>query len=242
MNKLRVTFRSNPTEVFDEAMSDLTLEWPVVSLSINGTLVGSNIDLAYTGTGQNRNIIVKEFDVDLTKNFDSFGFNLDVRKIHYEQTPGLGYQGQDDDSFISDAEYNHITEWSTFIFTVAEIMKLEYSEDSGATWDSFQYAYCYSYMVPGGLFDNKGLASLSFGDKIPGSTREKITVAEMKVIASQLGLPYTNDGVPVLARSNLGFNTYGILNYNGQSDISSIIAQKDLSVDQYTHISVFAPV
>jgi hypothetical protein len=241
MNKLRVTFRSNPTEVFDETMADLALEWPVASLSINGTLVDSNIDLVYTGTGQNRNIIVKEFDVDLTKNFDIFGFNLSVRKIHYEQTPGLGYQSQEEDSFISDAEYDHINNWSTIIFTVAEVMKLEYSEDNGATWDSFHYEDCYSYMIPGGLFDSKGLVSASFGDKIPGSTREKINVAEMKVIGSQLGLPYTNDGVPVMARSNLGFDTYAILNYNGQSDISSIITQEDLNVDQYTALCVFAP-
>lgn len=241
MNKLRVTFRSNPTEVFDETMADLALEWPVVSLSINGTLVDGNIDLVYTGTGQNRNIIVKEFDVDLTKNFDLVGLDLNVRKIHYDQIPGLGYQCQDEDSFISDAEYDHINNWSSVIFTVAEIMKLEYSEDGGTTWSSFKYESCYSYMIPGGLFDGKELVSLVVGSKIPSSTREKLTVAEMKVVATQLGLPYTNDGVPVMARSNLGFDTYAILNYNGQSDISSIIAQQDLSVDQYTAICVFAP-
>jgi hypothetical protein len=241
MNKLRVTFRSNPTEVFDEIMADLALEWPVVGLTVNGTVVDSNIDLVYTGNGQNRNIIVKEFDVDLTKNFDTFGLNLSVRKIHYEQTPGLGYQSQEEDSFISDAEYNHINEWSTIVFTVAEIMKLEYSEDNGATWDSFHYEDCYSYMVPGGLFNGKELVGEQFGEKIPGSSREKLNIVEMKAVAKQLGLPYTNDGCPVLARSSLGFDTYGILNYNGQSDISSVITQEDLNVDQYTVLCVFVP-
>ena len=67
MSKLRVTFRTNPTEVFDGSMADLTLEWPVVSLTVNGTLVDPSIDLVYTGAGQNRNIIVKEYDVNLTK-------------------------------------------------------------------------------------------------------------------------------------------------------------------------------
>ena len=241
MSKLRVTFRTNPTEVFDGSMADLTLEWPVVSLTVNGTLVDSGIDLVYSGAGQNRNIIVKEFDLGLSKNFDSLGFNLSTRKINYEQIPGLGYQCQDEDSFISDAEFNHITSWSNIVFTVAEVMKIEYSEDGGATWASFSYDSCYSYMVPGGLFNGKELVSTTIGPKIPGSSREKLTVAEMKTVASQLGLPYTNDGMPILARTDLGFDAYCILNYNGDAEYDNVIAQEDAKVDQFTCICIYNP-
>ena len=222
-------------------MADLTLEWPVVSLTVNGTLVDPSIDLVYTGAGQNRNIIVKEYDVNLTKNFDSLMFDLNTRKINYEQIPGLGYQCQDEDSFISDAEFNHINSWSNVIFTVAEVMKIEYSQDDGATWDSFKYDSCHSYMVPGGLFDGKELVSVTVGPKIPGSSREKLNVPEMKVVASQLGLPYTNDGMPILARTDLGFDAYCILNYNGDAEYDNVIAQEDAKVDQFTCICVYNP-
>ena len=241
MNKLRFTFRSNPQEVFDSSLADLTLEWPVVSVSLNGTLIDGNIDLVYTGAGNNRNIIVKEYTADLTKNFDNLSFTMSTRKINYEQIPGLGYQCQDEDSFISDAEYNHISQWSNIVFTVAEVMKVEYSEDDGATWNSFKYDSCYAYMIPGGLFNGKELVSTTLGSKIPGSTREKIAVADMISVAAQLGLPYTNEGMPIIARPALGFDSYMLINYNGQSDVSSVVAQEDLNVDQYTCLCFYTP-
>ena len=239
MNKLRLTFRCTPREIFLSTLADLTVEYPVVSFKLNDVLVDDNIDLAYIGSRQNNNIFFKEYDLDLTKNFDTLSFSYTTRHISYDQIPGLGFQSQEEDSFISDAEYQVIANNN---FPVAEVMKVEYSEDGGATYTEFAYNNCYSYMIDGGPFDGKQVASLLSGDKVPGSTREKLTVSAMKIVASQLGLPYTNDGMPILLKQTLGFDAFILLNFDGQSDISSVVTAQDSNIDQHTLISEYAPV
>lgn len=238
MNKLRLTFRCTPREIYLSTLADLTVEYPVVSFNLNNGLVDSNIDLAYIGNRPNRNIFVKEYDLDLTKNFDTLSFSYTTRHISYDQIPGLGFQSQEEDSFISDAEYQIIANNN---FPVAEVMKVEYSEDGGATYTEFVYYDCYSYMIDGGPFDGKQIVSMLSGDKVPGSTREKISVPAMKIVAQQIGLPYTNDGMPILLQQTLGFDAYIILNFQGQADISSVIASEDSKISQYTLISEYKP-
>lgn len=242
MNKLRVTFRSCPREVFVSTLADLTVEFPVVSFSVNGALVDSNIDLTYTGQSADRRIFVKEYDLDLTKNFDNLSFTLSKRQVDYEQIPGLGYQSQTEDSFLSDAEFNHITTYSSRDFSCAEVLLLEYSEDSGNSWTEFRYTACYTYLVDGGLFNGKELASDYIGLPEPGDVRGVLTVPEMKTVAAQLQLPYTNDGMPVLDKNDLGFDTTLIINYDGATDVSAMVAEQDAVVSQTTCIIVYNPV
>jgi hypothetical protein len=242
MNKLRITFRSCPREVFVSTLSDLSVQFPVVSVSLNGEALDSNIDLVYSGREPDqRRIVVKEYDADLTKNYDKLVFTLDKRTIDYEQIPGLGYQCQTEDAFLSDAEYTHITSYSSLDFCCAEVMLIEYSEDEGATWNSWKYSSAFSYMVDGGLFNGKELASLVAGLPEPSSTREQLTVEEMQLVASQLRLPYTNEGMPILDKQDLGFDSVAVINYYGNTDVSSMLSAQDAQLDQTTVIAVYNP-
>lgn len=242
MNKLRITLRSCPREVFVTTLADLTVEFPVVSFSLNGTVVDSNIDLTYSGQSADRRIFVKEYSLDLTKNFDVLTFGFTKRSIDYEQIPGLGYQSQTEDSFLSDAEYNHIMNYSSMDLACAEVMLVEYSEDGGSTWKTFQYKDCYTYMVEGGPFNGKNLASMQTGLPEDDDTRQKLTVDEMKIVSSQMQLPYTNDGMPILDQQDLGFDAVLVVNYDGDADVSAMVSAQDAVLSQTTCISVYNPV
>lgn len=242
MNKLRITYRSRPIEVFEDPTHDLSIQFPVIAnFKVNGTLVDSNIELVFEGLGTARDLIVKEYDLDLTKNFDKLEFTLGKITVHYEQVPGLGFQSATEDRFLSDAEYDSINA-VTRNFTTAEVLKVEYSEDGGVSYQEFNYEGCYTYLVPGGLFNGMDLASEMTGAKIEGSTRQKLTVPEMMNVANQIGLPYTNEGMPILDRADLGFDAYTVINYTGQPDVSAIVAAEDQIIDQFTCISVYNPV
>ena len=242
MNKLRITYRSRPIEIFEQVTYDLSLEFPVVaSFKLNGTVVDSNIDLMFTGQGEYRDVQVREYDLDLTKNFDRLEFTLAKKAVHYEQLPEGGFKSYTDDNFITDLEYDTINAVDRN-FTTAEVLKIEYSEDSGVTYQEFNYDSCYAYLVPGGLFNGMDLVSLVTGPKTEGSTRQKLDVSEMQAVSNQIGLPYTNQGMPILDRQDLGFDSYILLNYTGQQDISSVITTEDQTVEQYTCIAVYNPV